>query len=1132
MRQTTGIIILEGLTGLVLLIGLGLGLIAWRLVSGPTDLEFVRGNVEAEISRARGGQPVSVGALSLRWQHDQNEFQILADELVFYNDTDEVVARADSATIEFDAFSLLVGQVELQELHIRDGEFEVRRPEDGGLKFAGQAIPPVYPVQFHEATSPFQYAEQAILNVVENLANSAAVANVDEITLSGFRVRLIDEGSDVEWVLENANLSLVQDDDTIGISGFGEATGDGAPQSLEFDLEFIPRLREFRTVLSLQDANIPELPVLVAILPDLSGTLVADLSFAFEVRQSGIDIVSVDVSSQPGELLMGEDLIEIGANSLLVEYDIERDVLFVDAREIDTEFALGSLQLQLDQVTNLLEDPLAEPHAISLDAEALQFDFTPYFSDIWQIQNVRAEALVDLRRRQMDVLDMTAFVDGAQAYAQGRIYLPDDNALPDDLPFGISMTATVDGAFTPETVLKFWPVTLGADARLWVEENVREGDFSEAQFRMDLAPDELRDDRLDDEDLQLDFVFENAVTSFLEDLPSVNRGRGSARLNGNSFSLDLESGEFSNWTLTAGKVSIPQFKPKGENFYIDAEGFGDVQDILQTLSDSRLQLEAQYGLNIQDITGSGQAHFSLIRPALSEVSYEDTRFTVEGEITDGGFRELFNEMSLTGSQADIHVSNELLRISGYGQFGDAPMEFTWSDRFREEGAEDRSTLRASGYVSPDFINRFGVAIRTYMTGSAYAELDAFGTSAENWNLINIALDFKESRLDVEEFSWFKPIGEPANAVVRVITEEEEQTTEIAFIAEGVDFQGDVSLSADGRLEDLSVDRIYIEDELDLRGELRRPDPLTLELELTGPYLNAAPLLEGVLNAGGAGGSGTLPIFGEVTLDANIDRLQLRNDLQAQDATMRVDFSGPRLNSFELAGLLELDNPFVLSIQGLDDGNNQLTAQASNAGGLISAVLGHDFVTGGELSMNGIMRADEQPSDLNITLRNARMANAPLLTQILSLASLRGLSDVMSGEGVLFSNVELPLTLTPEGFYIRGGKASGPALGLTANGHMLDDGEDLQISGVLVPSFGVNSALGGIPIIGDLFVSREGEGVFAITYDVRGSLEEARVSVNPLSGIVPGVLRRVFENPEAPVPQPEEVTEPEELEPVP
>ena len=69
---------------------------------------------------------------------------------------------------------------------------------------------------------------------------------------------------------------------------------------------------------------------------------------------------------------------------------------------------------------------------------------------------------------------------------------------------------------------------------------------------------------------------------------------------------------------------------------------------------------------------------------------------------------------------------------------------------------------------------------------------------------------------------------------------------------------------------------------------------------------------------------------------------------------------------------------------------------------------------------------------------------------------------------------------------------------------------------------MNSALGGIPIFGDLFVSREGEGVFAMTYAVRGSLESARVSVNPLSGILPGVLRRIFESPETeivPVPEP-------------
>ena len=80
--------------------------------------------------------------------------------------------------------------------------------------------------------------------------------------------------------------------------------------------------------------------------------------------------------------------------------------------------------------------------------------------------------------------------------------------------------------------------------------------------------------------------------------------------------------------------------------------------------------------------------------------------------------------------------------------------------------------------------------------------------------------------------------------------------------------------------------------------------------------------------------------------------------------------------------------------------------------------------------------------------------------------------------------------------------------------------------MLVPSFGVNSALGGIPIIGDLFVSREGEGVFSLTYSVRGELARAQVAVNPLSAITPGVLRRIFENPsntELPLPE-EEGTE--------
>jgi hypothetical protein len=119
------------------------------------------------------------------------------------------------------------------------------------------------------------------------------------------------------------------------------------------------------------------------------------------------------------------------------------------------------------------------------------------------------------------------------------------------------------------------------------------------------------------------------------------------------------------------------------------------------------------------------------------------------------------------------------------------------------------------------------------------------------------------------------------------------------------------------------------------------------------------------------------------------------------------------------------------------------------------------------------------------------------------------------------------------YVIEGAKAQGPALGLTASGFIDSKSSDIEIDGVLVPSFGMNSALGGIPILGDLVVGRDGEGVFSLTYGVRGKLEKASVSVNPLSALAPGVIRRIFENPSDTTipeakPRPKDAPPPKEL----
>ena len=78
-----------------------------------------------------------------------------------------------------------------------------------------------------------------------------------------------------------------------------------------------------------------------------------------------------------------------------------------------------------------------------------------------------------------------------------------------------------------------------------------------------------------------------------------------------------------------------------------------------------------------------------------------------------------------------------------------------------------------------------------------------------------------------------------------------------------------------------------------------------------------------------------------------------------------------------------------------------------------------------------------------------------------------------------------------------------------------------MQGTLVPAYTLNSVLGNIPLLGNLLVGKEGEGIFAMTYGVDGPIGEPTVTVNPLSALAPGFLRSIVfggANPIEEVPQ--------------
>ena len=94
--------------------------------------------------------------------------------------------------------------------------------------------------------------------------------------------------------------------------------------------------------------------------------------------------------------------------------------------------------------------------------------------------------------------------------------------------------------------------------------------------------------------------------------------------------------------------------------------------------------------------------------------------------------------------------------------------------------------------------------------------------------------------------------------------------------------------------------------------------------------------------------------------------------------------------------------------------------------------------------------------------------------------------------------------------MRNGVAQGPSIGLTTQGTINRGSDRIDLNGTIVPLYGINSMFSEVPLIGDILGSRDGEGIFGVTYGVAGPVDELKISVNPVSMLAPGFLRKIFQ----------------------
>ena len=165
-------------------------------------------------------------------------------------------------------------------------------------------------------------------------------------------------------------------------------------------------------------------------------------------------------------------------------------------------------------------------------------------------------------------------------------------------------------------------------------------------------------------------------------------------------------------------------------------------------------------------------------------------------------------------------------------------------------------------------------------------------------------------------------------------------------------------------------------------------------------------------------------------------------------------------------------------------------------------------SGGSLDFYSSKKGKKSVSNLKIY--NFRLKELPILTKILTLASLQGIADILSGEGITFDEFEMNFENQGRLRTINEMYAIGPAISILMDGYV-EKNKLVSLRGSLVPATTINKAIGNIPVLGKILVgSKTGEGVFGVSFKIKGPPKNLETTVNPIKTLTPRFITRTLE----------------------
>jgi len=314
----------------------------------------------------------------------------------------------------------------------------------------------------------------------------------------------------------------------------------------------------------------------------------------------------------------------------------------------------------------------------------------------------------------------------------------------------------------------------------------------------------------------------------------------------------------------------------------------------------------------------------------------------------------------------------------------------------------------------------------------------------------------------------------------------------------------LQLSKDFKIEELETINLNFEDKSKLKNELKLKKDKNA-YAILGASFNADHLITELLKSNKDNKKNFFSK--DFELKINVKKVYLDTNNKIDNLKGKIILSKNEVVNLNLESDFSNNKKITFTIRD-NNGEKITTLFSDEAKPLVDR---YKFIKGfneGKLDFYSSKKNNESKSNLKIY--DFKLKELPALTKILSLASLQGIADLLSGEGIRFTEFEMNFDNKADLMTINEIYAIGPAISILMEGYIEKDNL-ISLRGTLVPATTINKTIGSIPIIGNILVGKKvGEGVFGVSFKIKGPPQDLETTVNPIKTLTPRFITRTLE----------------------